>query len=89
MPPQQQQQQCDPSKAKPELQLVVDLRGAGAEGAGKQQLLQRQQLPQSPRLQEEQHSRGLLGLPRRQSATGAATIAAAAAVITTAAATPQ
>ena len=48
-PPQQQQR--DPSKAKYEPQLV-DLLGAGGEGAGEQLLLQRQQHPQPPRPQE-------------------------------------
>ena len=48
-PPQQQRR--DPSKAKYEPQLV-DLLGAGGEGAGEQLLLQRQQHPQPPRPQE-------------------------------------
>ena len=39
-----QQQKRDPSNTKYEPKLV-DLHGAGREGAGKQQLLQRQQLP--------------------------------------------
>ena len=46
----------DPSIAKDEPKLV-DLHGAGGEGTRKQQLLQKQQLPQSPRLQEEQQSK--------------------------------
>ena len=50
-----QQQLRGPSKAKHEPKLV-DLHGAGGNGAGEQQLLQRQQLPQSPRLQGEQQS---------------------------------
>ena len=50
-----QQQLRGPSKAKHEPKLV-DLHGAGGDGAGEKQLLQRQQLPQSPHLQEEQSS---------------------------------
>ena len=52
-----QQQLRDPSKAKHEPELV-DLHGAGGDGAGQKQLLQRQQLPQSPHLQEELSSDG-------------------------------
>ena len=47
-----QQQLRGPSKAKHEPKLV-DLRCAGGDGDGKKQVLQRQQLPQSPHLQEE------------------------------------
>ena len=43
-----QQRQRDPSKAEYEPQ-PVDLRGAGSERTERQQLLQRQQLPQSAR----------------------------------------
>ena len=50
-----QQQLRGPSKAKHEPKLV-DLHGACGDGAGEKQLLQRQQLPQSPHLQEEQSS---------------------------------
>ena len=53
MPPQQQHRDPIEAKCEPEL---VDLRGAGGEGAGKKQLLRGQQLPQSPRPQEEQQS---------------------------------
>ena len=50
-----QQQLRGSSKAKHEPKLV-SLHGAGGDGAGEKQLLQRQQLPQSPHLQEEQSS---------------------------------
>ena len=50
-----QQQQCVPSEATHEHKLV-DLHGVGGEGTGKKQLLQRQQLPRSHRLQAEQQS---------------------------------
>ena len=50
-----QQQLRGPSKAKHEPKLV-DLHGAGGDGAGEKQLLPRQQLPRSPHLQEEQSS---------------------------------
>ena len=55
MPPQQQHRDPIEAKCEPEL---VDLRGAGGEGAGKKQLLrgQQQQLPRSPRAQEEKQS---------------------------------
>ena len=51
-----QQQQCDPSKAKDEPKLV-DLHGVGREGAGEQQFLQKQQLPQSPACRESSSQR--------------------------------
>ena len=50
-----QQQLRGSSKAKHEPKLV-DLHGAGGDGAGEKQLLQRQQLPQSAHLQEEESS---------------------------------
>ena len=50
-----QQQLRGPSKVKYEPKLI-DLHGAGGDGAGENQSLQRQQLPQSPHLQEEQSS---------------------------------
>ena len=50
-----QQQPRGPNKAKHEPTLI-DLHGAGGEGAGKKQLLRRQQLLQPPHLQGEQQS---------------------------------
>ena len=40
---------------------LVDLHGAGGEGAGEKKLLQKQQLPQSPHLQERQSSEDCYG----------------------------
>ena len=45
-----------PAKAKHEPKLV-DLHGAGGDGAGEKQLSQRQQLPHSPHLQEDSRQR--------------------------------